>query len=253
MSQFDAAMAALVLVFAYAGYRRGLLGFVLHLAGGMLAFALAAALAPLLAAQVAPALRLPEVVARPVAVVALTGALRFVFGFAVRELASTVRSLVHAIRPLATIDHLLGVIPGMGLGVVVVLALTLAALELPVGGWARESAADSWLARSVVTQPEQALGTVRRLWDGLVVSPPSIAVVPLATGITGLWLGALAAWRLRTGRPRDDISEAPTRRVARPALSEAGTADVMAVPRLIAGLAAACTAMAVLLLLAQMR
>lgn len=253
MSQFDFAMAALVLVFAYAGYRRGLLAFVLLVAGGMLAFALAAVLAPPLAAYVAPALRLPEVVARPVAVVMLTGGLRFVFGFAVRELASVVRALAHAIRPLAMVDHVLGIAPGIGLGVLVILALTLAALTLPVGGRIHDAAARSWLARTVVEHPEETLATLRRLWDDLIVTPPAIAVLPLATGIGGLWLGAVAAWWLRRGGPYYDLSEAPTRRVLRPASAEAGAADPMAVPRFLAGLAAASVMMAVLLLLTRMR
>jgi hypothetical protein len=246
-------MAALVLVFAYAGYRRGLLAFVLLLAGGMLAFALAAVLAPPLAAYVAPALRLPEVVARPVAVVLLTGGLRFVFGFAVRELAAVVRALVHAIRPLALVDHALGVAPGTGLGVLVVLAVTLGALALPDGNRIHDEAARSWLARNVIEQPEETLAAVRRLWDELIVTPPDIAVLPLAAGIGGLWLGAVAAWWLRRGGPYQDLSEAPTRRVLRPASAEAGVADPMAVPRFLAGLAAASLMMAMLLLLTQLR
>jgi uncharacterized membrane protein required for colicin V production len=253
MSQFDFAMAALVVVFAYAGYRRGLLAFVLLMAGGMLAFALAAVLAPPLAAYVAPALRLPEVVARPVAVVVMTGGLRFVFGFAVRELASVVRSLVHAIRPLAMVDHVLGVAPGIALGALVVLAVTLGALTLPAGNRVHNAAAESWLARNVVERPEETVSNLRRLWHDLIVTPPEIAVLPLAAGIGGLWLGAVAAWWLRRGGPYPDLSEAPTRRVLRPASGEAGVADPMALPRFLAGLAAASAMMAVLLLLTRVR
>lgn len=260
MTQFDIAAAALVLAFAYSGYRRGLTVFVLHLTGGVLALALAAALAPLLAPHAARAVHLPAVVAQPVAVVALTAALRLLFGFAVRELAVTLRAVIRAVPPLALLDHLLGVVPGAALGAAFVVAVTAAALTLPLGQGARDAVAASWVARSVVTQPAAVVTAVRRLWDTLVVAPPRLALLPLAVGVGGLWLGAFAAYRLgRTGTPErgamteHELREAPTRRVRRlPAPAATETADPLALPRAIVGLGAATLMMAALLLLSRL-
>ncbi|MER3421067.1 MAG: hypothetical protein C4290_11330, partial [Chloroflexota bacterium] len=126
MTEFDLMAVALVLVFAYGGFRRGLIAFVLQLTGGVLAFALAAALAPYLAPRVATLTGLPGTLARPALVIALTGALRFVFGVALREVGYTLRTLLRLVPPLALLDRVLGIVPGTALGVVVVLALTLA-------------------------------------------------------------------------------------------------------------------------------
>src|SRR3712207_2700784 len=59
MTPYDLTAAALVLLFAYGGYRRGLIGFTLHLAGSVLAFVLAALLAPALVTPLARAAHLP--------------------------------------------------------------------------------------------------------------------------------------------------------------------------------------------------
>lgn len=246
MTEFDIAGAALVAAFAYSGYRRGLMTFVLYLTGGLLAFALAAVLAPLLAPYVAQAVHVPAVVARPVAIILLTGALRLLFGFAVRELATALRALIQGIPPLALVDHLLGVFPGAALGALFVLALALAALTLPVGQSVHTAVATSWIAERVVTRPDEALAAVRRLWDGIVVAPPRLSVLPLGIGIGGLWLGAFAAYRMRGATAEQALREAPTRRIERPAVALSDAADPFAVPRAALGLAAAAAIMALL-------
>jgi uncharacterized membrane protein required for colicin V production len=247
MTEFDLMAVALVLVFAYSGYRRGLIAFALQLAGGVLAFALAAALAPYLAPRLATLTDLPGALFRPALVVALTGLLRFVFGFALREVGYTLRTLLRLVPPLALLDRVLGIVPGTALGVVVVLALTLAALTLPVHPGLRDAAAASWLARHVIARPEQTLRALRQLWEGWVVTPPRISLLPLAAGTGGLWLGAIAGYRLRRSLGVAAVRAAPTVRVPRIAPGEAEAAGELALARLVLGVLTAGALIAALL------
>ncbi len=238
---------ALVLVFAYGGYRRGLIAFALQLVGGVLAFALAAALAPHLAPRVATLTGLPGALARPALVVALTGLLRFIFGFALREVGYTLRTLLRLVPPLALLDRVLGIVPGAALGGVVVLALTLAALMLPLHQGLRDAAAASWLARHVVAHPQETVRTLRQLWEEWVVTPPRISLLPLAAGTGGLWLGAIAGYRLRRSLQVAALRAAPTVRIARAAAGEAEAAGELALARLLLGVLAAGAMIAALL------
>ncbi len=238
---------ALVLVFAYGGYRRGLIAFALHLAGGVLAFALAAALAPHLAPRVAALTGLPGALARPALVVALTGLLRSIFGFALREVGYTLRTLLRLVPPLALLDRVLGIVPGAALGVVVVLALTLVTLTLPLYQSLHDAAAASWLARHVIAHPEQTLRALRQLWEEWVVTPPRISLLPLAAGTGGLWLAAIAGYRLRRSLQVAALRAAPTVRVPRTAPGEAEAAGELALARLLLGVLTAGAMIAALL------
>ena len=247
MTEFDLMAVALVLVCAYSGYRRGVIAFALQLAGGVLAFALAAALAPYLAPRLATLTDLPGALIRPALVVALTGLLRFVFGFALREVGYTLRTLLRLVPPLALLDRVLGIVPGAALGVVVVLALTLAALTLPVHQGLRDAAAASWLARHVIAHPEQTLRALRQLWEEWVVTPPRISLLPLAAGTGGLWLAAIAGYRLRRSLQVAALRAAPTVRVPRTAPGEAEAAGELALARLVLGVLTAGAMIAALL------
>jgi uncharacterized membrane protein required for colicin V production len=247
MTEFDLLAAALVLAFAYGGYRRGLIAFALQLVGGALAFALAAVLAPHLAPRVAALTGLPGALARPVLVVALTGLLRFIFGFALREAGYTLRTVLRLVPPLALLDRVLGIVPGAALGAVVVLALTLAALTLPLPQSLRDAAAASWLARHVVAHPEETVRALRQLWEEWVVTPPRISLLPLAVGTGGLWLAAIAGYRLRRSLQVAALRAAPTVRVPRTAPGEAEAAGELALARLVLGVLTAGAMIAALL------
>ena len=136
MNPVDIAALFLVCAFGYKGYRTGLVSVVLGLTGGLLAFGMAAVLAPLLAPAVTPLvsdwLGVPSMFVRAVLVVGLTMGLRFLLGFAVRELTSVIRLLIHAVPPLALADRLLGIIPSALVGVLVVVVLVFVGMTLPV-------------------------------------------------------------------------------------------------------------------------
>lgn len=254
VTQFDVALLALLLVFGYSGYRRGLVGFVLQLAGGVLAFALAALMAPSLVPYLAHHLAVPDALVRPVAIAGLTLVLRALFEFAVRELAVALRAMLDAVPPLALVDRTLGIVPGLALGALVGLSITLALLALPQDNGLHQTAAGSWVARNVVSQPEDAFATVRRVWSGLVVTPPRMGLLPVAGGAAVLWLAALVAWSASGGRDQTAerlFREAPTRPVSRTLVAEE-TADPLAWARAAIGIAAASAAVALLLLLSRM-
>jgi uncharacterized membrane protein required for colicin V production len=252
MTHFDLAALALLLVFGYSGYRRGLVVFVLQLAGGVLAFALAAFMAPALVPYLAQHLRVPDALLRPVAIAGLTLVLRAIFEFAVRELALALRGVLDAVPPLTLIDRTLGIVPGLALGGLVVLAITLALLSLPKENGLHGAAAESWLARNVVTRPEEAIASVRRMWAGLVLAPPRMGLLPVAAGAAALWLGALAAWRMRDKTDERLLREAPTRPMPHAYATE-DTVDLFAWARATLGLAAAGAIAVLLLLLIHLR
>lgn len=252
MTGFDTAAAALMLVFAYSGYRRGLLTFVLHLTGGVLAFGLAAALTPIVTPLIVRRLDLPLGIAQPGTIVAVTLTLRGLFGFAVRELAACLRVVLRAVPPLAWADHMLGVAPGLALGGIVVIAIALVALTLSLPPGAHDAVASSWLVRNVLTHPDETLATVRRAWNRLMLSPNPLDALPLAVGTGGLWLGAFAARRFRGQAVVERWDDAPTRRMVAPAAAE-DDVDAMALPRAALGVSAAGAVVAALYLLGRLR
>jgi uncharacterized membrane protein required for colicin V production len=251
MNQVDLAALALVLAFAYRGYRSGVIGLLLGLTGGLVAFLLAALLAPLLAPYLAPfvtdTVRLPEFLLRPVLIVGLTLALRFVLGFAVRELSHVIRMAIQAVPPLALLDRLLGIVPGAALGAMLVLALLLVALALPTEWGVRDAAAESWTVRTVVSQPEE---TLRRLWslaETLLTNPPRLDGLVLGVGVTTLAAAAVGARQLRGPARQVAFEEAPTLRTHRTAVTEAAGFDPPAVIRIVLGVGVALALAAALM------
>jgi uncharacterized membrane protein required for colicin V production len=217
VNPIDIAALFLVCAFGYKGYRTGLVSVVLGLTGGLLAFGMAAVLAPLLAPTVTPLvsdrLGVPSVFVRAVLVVGLTIGLRFLLGFAVRELTSVIRLLIHAVPPLALADRLLGIIPSALVGVLVVVALVFVAVKLPVAVPGRAQVEESWVARNVVNRPEDVVRSLRNLGERLLTRPPRVNSVVLGAGVAGLAVAAFAAGRLRGPASAAAVREAPTRRM----------------------------------------
>ncbi len=243
VNQVDLAVLTLVLLFAYKGYRTGLVSVVLGLTGALLAFGLAAVMAPLLAPLVSPfvseRLGLPVFVVRPGLVVALTAGLRFLLGFAVRELVSAVRLVVRAIPPLAWLDRLLGVLPSAGLGAALALALVLVARQLPLGPHNERLLDDAWVVRNLLDQPERTTARLRDLGGRLLTDPPRVNGFVISAGVAGLALAGLAASRLRGPISPARSREGPARRSRLPLAAEVETADPLALVRLTFGVGVA--------------
>jgi uncharacterized membrane protein required for colicin V production len=201
VNPIDLSALALMLAFGYRGYRTGLISVVLGLTGGLLAFGLAAALAPVLAPAVTPVVsdfaRLPDALVRPALVIGLTFALRFVLGYALRELGGVLRLLLNGVPPLAVVDRLLGIVPMATIGALLALAAALLALNLPLGGGVRGPVERSWLARDAISHPHRTLDEVRDLAARLLTEPPRVNGYILAFGIAGLGVATLASGRLR--------------------------------------------------------
>jgi uncharacterized membrane protein required for colicin V production len=217
VNQIDVAALVLVAAFGYKGYRTGLVSVVLGLTGGLLAFGMAAVLAPLLAPMVTPLvsdrLGVPSMFVRAVLVVGLTMGLRFLLGFAVRELASVISLLVRAVPPLALADRLLGIVPSALVGALLVVAIVFVAVKLPAAIPGRESVEDSWVAQNVVNRPEDAVRQLRDLGERLLTRPPQVNRLVLGAGVAGLAVAAFAAGRLRGPAYAAAVREAPTRRI----------------------------------------
>lgn len=255
MNQVDLAALALALAFAYRGYRTGFVAVVLGLTGGLLAFGMAAALAPVLAPALAPFVTepvgLPGFLLRPVLVVALTVVLRFLLGFAVRELTSVLRLLVGGVPPLALADRLLGILPAAALGGLLALAMVLLALALPRQLGVRDVAERSWIARTVISHPQRTLHGLRDLVERLLTETPRVNGYVLAVGVAGLVLATTAAGRVRGQAYAVSRQNAPTRRESRPPVAEA--VDPFAWARAALGVGVALTMALGLLLVGNAR
>jgi uncharacterized membrane protein required for colicin V production len=239
VNQVDVAALALVLAFAYKGYRTGFIAVLLGLTGGVLAFGLAAVLAPVLAPMVSPVvadrLGVPAVLIRPALVVALTLLLRFVLGYAVRELTSVLRLLVQSVPPLALADRVLGILPAAALGALLALAIVVTALALPRSLGLRGYVDDSWIAQTLIRQPRQ---TLRHIWNTanrLVTDPPRVNGGVVVAGVAGLGVATVAAGRLRNSLRAVALAEAPARRNGRAALADVRTFEPLGAARAVLG------------------
>lgn len=242
MNGIDLAALLLVLAFGYRGYRTGLVSVVLGLTGGLLAFGMAAVLAPMLAPAITPLvsdqLGVPSVLVRSVLVVGLTIALRFLLGYAVRELASVIGLLIRGVPPLALVDRILGIIPSALLGALLVVALVFIAVKVPANVPAQQQVDESWVARNVVNRPENAVQRLRSLAERAVTRPPQVNGYVLGAGVAGLAVASFAATRLRRPAYAAAAREARTRRMVRP-MPTAGAVDPVAGVRVIFGVGVA--------------
>lgn len=239
MNSVDLAALLLVLAFAYRGYRTGLVRVVLGLTGGLLAFGLAAALAPVAASAVSPLvserLGVPAWLLRPALLVALTLALRFLIGFAVRELVAVISLLIRGVPPLALADRLLGIMPAALLGAALALAVVAVAQTLPLGADVDRQIDDSWLVRAVVSRPEDTLRRAWQIGERAITDPPRVNGYALGLGLGGLALAAFAAGRLRGPVLTAARAEAPTRRMPGRAVTQPESAEPLAWARISAG------------------
>jgi hypothetical protein len=151
-------------------------------------------------------LGVPAWLLRPALLVSLTLALRFLLGFAVRELVSVISLLIRGVPPLALADRLLGILPAVALGAVLAVALVAVARALPLGAGVDRQIDNSWLVRA---RPA-GRGAPARLGIGSAYPSPRVNGYALGVG-----------WGVpgdRAGRLRDPAlvaarADAPTRRM----------------------------------------
>lgn len=239
VNSVDVAALLLVLAFAYKGYRTGLVRLLLGLTGGLLAFGLAAALAPPAASALSPVvterLGVPVWLLRPAMLVALTLALRFLLGFAVRELAAVISLLIRGVPPLVLADRLLGILPAALLGAALALALVAVAQTLSLNAGIDRQIDQSWLVRTVVSRPEDALRRAWQVGERALTNPPRVNGYALGIGLGGLALAAFAAGRLRGPALAAARADAPTRRMASRTTTQSSAAEPVAWARIGAG------------------
>jgi uncharacterized membrane protein required for colicin V production len=160
---FDLAVAIVLVLFAWRGYRRGALRWMASLAALILSLLGAYLLAPHLTSLVAGHSTFGRLIAERITFVVVLVVLRVVVGWAMQELVSSVRPLLRALPPLDLLDHLLGVIPSLAIGAVLVLLALAVAILLPIDQRIHSAAASSYTAQLVSVQASHAL---RRLPSG---------------------------------------------------------------------------------------
>jgi len=146
---FDAAALVLLLLFAWRGFRRGLLSWLAGIGATFLSFALSFVLAPTVGLLMPRHAGWDTILGERLTFVVLLVALRLVLGYALRELVAVLRPVLRALPPLYFADRLLGILPSLALGTAFVLLLLVCALFLPVDRRVHDAAAHSYLDRVV--------------------------------------------------------------------------------------------------------
>jgi hypothetical protein len=98
---------------------------------------------------------------------------RLILGLIFRELLLALRPVLHLLPPLRLADHLLGTLPGIAMGGLLVLVLLLLGLALPLDHRVRDTTARSYVARAVASELSAAIGLLPR--SGLVGDPGRLA------------------------------------------------------------------------------
>ncbi len=185
LNWFDAAAAGLLILFGWRGYRRGLIRWLAGMGASLLALVTAIALAPVVAPLVARHSSLIGIVAERLTFVALLFLLRFLLGWAVHELVAALRPVMRALQPLDLLDHLLGVIPSLALGAVLVLALLAVALLLPVNQRLHDAASRSYVGRVAGLEGSHVLASLSTA--GRLPDPAQILGLPQGLSAPHSW------------------------------------------------------------------
>jgi membrane protein required for colicin V production len=172
LTWFDLAALAILLLFALQGYRRGALGWIGTIGASILALVGAFVLAPAVAQLLAGRSQLGVLVTERIAFIVLLIALRFLLGLAMRELMGSVRTVLWALPPLGFIDRMLGVVPSLLLGTLLVVLVLVISMALPVNQRLHDAARDSYLGQVAVTETNRV--TLYLPSGGLMAAPDRI-------------------------------------------------------------------------------
>jgi hypothetical protein len=136
---------------------------------------LAALLAPVIASLIAPPAGWSRLVGERVSFVILLIALRIVLGLALREFVRALRPVLRMLPPLEILDHLLGVLPSLAMGGILVLAALALALLFPVDPRVHDSAAHSYVGRLTVGEATRVIHLLPH--TGLFADPQRLLAV----------------------------------------------------------------------------
>lgn len=172
LNWLDATAIALLLLFAWQGYRRGALGWIAAIGSSLLALVGAFLFAPAVAQAVAGRSEIGRLVTERIAFLVLLVALRFVLGWVMHELVASLRSVLWTLPPLGLIDRLLGVIPSVALGALLIAIILFAAILLPIDQRLHNAATQSYLGHVAVVETARVGQSLPR--GGLLASPERI-------------------------------------------------------------------------------
>jgi uncharacterized membrane protein required for colicin V production len=175
LTWFDAAAFLLLLLFAWHGFQRGLLSWIVGVGAALLSLALSLVLSPVVAGFFEHQSPWTRIAGERIAFVVLLIGLRIILGLALREFVRALRPVLNAVPPLALLDHLLGIVPSLVLGVCVVLLALLAALFLPLDSRVHDLAARSAVDRLALSESNALLARLPR--SGLLTDPQRVLAI----------------------------------------------------------------------------
>lgn len=150
INYIDILIVVLAAFFIWQGYRVGVVGGLLNLLITLAAFVLATYLYPFVGDFFSNVFKLDENFAKVVGFVVTLVFLELVLNTSITYLYGKVAPLYRRSKIVAKIDHILGVIPSLIVGLFLILLVSLLILTLPVQGWLREPLQESWWGRNVV-------------------------------------------------------------------------------------------------------
>jgi uncharacterized membrane protein required for colicin V production len=175
LTWFDAAAFVLLLLFAWHGFQRGLLSWIVGVGAAILSFVLSLILSPVVAGLFVNQSPWSRIAGERIAFFGLLIGLRIVLGLALRELVGALRPVLNAIPTFGFLDHVLGVVPSLALGIVVVVLALLAALFLPIDRRLHDMAAKSYVERLALAETNKVIDQLPR--SGLLANPQRILAV----------------------------------------------------------------------------
>ncbi len=170
---FDGLAVGLLFLFAWNGYRRGLLYFLAGIGATIFAFAISFLFAPLAPVLLPPAHGWDGVVEQRVAFAVLLIASRLVLGLVFRELILALRPILRLVPPLGFADHVFGMVPSLAIGILAVIVLLVLSLVLPLDRRIHEAAANSYVARAIEGELSAGLGLLPK--GGFLGDPTRLA------------------------------------------------------------------------------
>jgi uncharacterized protein YkwD/uncharacterized membrane protein required for colicin V production len=178
----DGVVLLALVISAIGGLRRGFLLGMVDLAGAALALIGAfVGYGPTSAWLEATFPNLPPMAAGLIALLGLVLVIQVVFGFLAGLLVRAIYPVLLAVRPLLALDHVLGLLPGVARGLILVTVLLLPFAVLPVVPALGSAIEDSALASRLVSgamlvapEVENRLGAdVASGLSGLILTPPA--------------------------------------------------------------------------------
>ncbi|HSX57809.1 MAG TPA: CvpA family protein [Candidatus Saccharimonadales bacterium] len=163
----DLLVLILIIFLIWQGYKVGLVAGLLNLLVTVASFFLALNIYPFVADFLAKTFSMDQNIARVFAFLATLVTLEISINFFATYFYGKIAPYYRRSKPVAKLDHYLGIIPSLAIGIFFILILQLMLLTLPVKAWLRDPISESWWGRNVVYKTLPLVPTIEKTLNQL--------------------------------------------------------------------------------------